>query len=131
MGGLELQVSSLKRFSTSYLPLSTSEDLHICWDERYREEQEENVENILWLELLHLFPAVRNLHLSESIVPYIGPALKELVGGSTTEVLPIVQNIFLQGIRPRGHILEGSQPITVSTFPSSELYWRWASGFDD
>jgi hypothetical protein len=74
-------------------------------------------------------------------VPLIGPALRELVGGSTTEVLPIVQNIFLEKIQPRGPGLDGveefiaarrlsGRPIAVSTIPLRERnLMRWASEF--
>jgi hypothetical protein len=34
-------------------------------------------------------------------VPYIAPALQELVGGRTTEVLPTLENIFLE-FQPSG-----------------------------
>ena len=140
--GLNRQVSFLKRFCASYLPLSASEDLYIYWYEADRRSRStnNNVENIWWLELLRPFPAVKNLYLSKYIAPHVGSALHELVGGSTTDVLPIVQNIFLQGIQPRGPILEGieefiaarqhsCQPITVSTIPLWERDWYWASDF--
>jgi hypothetical protein len=126
-----------------YLPLSTSEDLYIYGNIDLRLDREDNVENILWLELLHPFTGVENLYLSKDIAPHIGPALQELVGGSTTEVLPIVQNIYLEGIRPRRHILESMEKfiasrqlsghhITASTIPlwESDLM-RWASEFDN
>jgi hypothetical protein len=106
---LNRQVSSLKWFCTLHLPLSTSEDLYIYRNMDLQPDWEDHVENILWLELLHLFTGVKNLCLSKDIVPHIGPALQELVGGSMMEVLPIVQNISLEapGIRPGEPVLEG------------------------
>jgi len=57
---------------------------------------EDDVENIQWLELLHLFPSVKDLVVSEKTFRLVAPALDELAGGSVTEVLPALQNIFLQ-----------------------------------
>jgi hypothetical protein len=129
-GGLDWQVSSLKWFCTSYLHPSTSEYFyiyrHIDPDPEW-EDDVEILENIQWLELLCPFTAVKNLYLSKGIAPHIGPVLQELVGGSMTEMLPIVQNIFLEEFHPWGPVLEGiefiaarrlsGQPITVSTLP--------------
>jgi hypothetical protein len=49
---------------------------------------------------------VKNLHLSKEIVPRIAPALQELVGNRTTEVLPTLQNIFLEEVEPAGRVQE-------------------------
>jgi hypothetical protein len=40
---------------------------------------------------------VRRGNFSDEFVPRIAPALQELVGGRTTEVLPALENILLQG----------------------------------
>ena len=110
-GELDWQVSSLAQVFTSYLPaLSTTEDLYIYqnpYPSLQPEWQEDNIENSLWLELLRQFSAVKNLHLSKEFVPRIAPALQELVGGRTTEVLPTLQNIFLENHRPSGPVHEG------------------------
>ena len=55
---------------------------------------------MLWLDLLRPFVAVKNLYLSREYVPRIEPALQELVGVRTTEVLPTLENIFLIGFQP-------------------------------
>lgn len=86
---------------------------------------EGDVENTLWLEVLHPFAAVKNLYLCEKFVPRIAPALQELVGARTTEELPTLENIFLEELQPLGHVQEGiekfltarqltSRPIAVS-----------------
>ena len=46
--------------------------------------------------MLRPLATVGNLHLSEEVALRIVPALKELVEGGTTEVLPALQNIFLE-----------------------------------
>ena len=67
---LDWQVSSLEQVCTSCLPLLTTEDLYIQQDP-YSSPQPDwqgNIENSLWLELLHPFSTVKNLHLSKEIV---------------------------------------------------------------
>ena len=129
--GLDWQLSSLEQVCTSCLPpLSTLEDLYIH-DHRYSQpDWEHDIENGLWLQLLHPFTAVKNLYLGEEIALLIGPALQELSEGRTTEVLPALQNIFLKGLEPSGPVQEGirqfvasrqvtSRPIAVSIWDDS------------
>jgi hypothetical protein len=105
---LDWQVSFLERVCTSSLfPLSTLEDLYIDEDPYRPPVWEDNIDNALWLELLHGFTTVRNLFLSEKVAPRVVPALQELVGGRTTEVLPSLQNIFIEGLQPSGPVQEG------------------------
>jgi hypothetical protein len=63
---------------------------------------QDDIENTLWLDLLRSFVAVKNLHLSEEFVPRIAPAVQEFVGERTTEVLPTLKNVFLEGFQPSG-----------------------------
>jgi hypothetical protein len=123
---LDWQVSSLEQVSTSSLPpLSTLEDLYIYEGTSSRAHWQDNIENALWQELLHPFRTVKKLYLSEEFALRIGPALQELVGGRATEVLPTLENIFLEGLQPSGPVQEGigkfvaarqvtSHPIVVS-----------------
>ena len=93
----EWQLSSLEQVCTSFLPpLPTLEDLYILDDVMHRFRWQDDVENILWMDLLHPFAAVKNLYISKTFVPRIAPALQELVGPRTTEVLPTLENIFLE-----------------------------------
>jgi hypothetical protein len=95
---LEWQLSSLEQVCTSSLPLlSLLEDLVICKEEDYLPDWEDDVENTLWLDLLRSFVAVKNLYLSEDFAPCVAPAMQDLVEGRTTEVLPALENIFLEG----------------------------------
>jgi hypothetical protein len=43
----------------------------------------------------------KNLYLSEDFAPRT-PALKELVGGRSTEVMPTLHNLSLEGVQPSG-----------------------------
>ena len=105
---LDWQVSSLEQLCASHLPsLSTLEDLYI-YRRRYEMQPDwrDNIENTLWLDLLHRFATVKNLYLCKEFAPRIVAALQELVGGRTTEVLPTLQNIFLEEVEPGGRVQE-------------------------
>ncbi|KAF8462789.1 hypothetical protein DFH94DRAFT_482492 [Russula ochroleuca] len=122
---LDWQVSSLEQVCTSCLPPLSTSDLYIYMDKvGYWQD---NVENMLWLELLYPFMAVKNFYLSKEVAPRVVPVLQELVGGRATEVLPTLQNIFLEGPQPSGPVQEGigqivttrevaGHPIVVSTW---------------
>ena len=97
------QVSSLEQICTSWLPLIFAlEDLYIYKDRYSPLACKDNMEHTLWLELFHPFTGVKNLYLSAEFSPSIAPALQELAGGRTTEVLPALKNIFLEGLQPPG-----------------------------
>jgi hypothetical protein len=96
--GLDWQLSSLEQICTSCFPfLSTLKDLYIHDAPYSQPDWTDNIANREWLGLLHLFTAVKNVHLSEKVVLRIGPALQELAEGRATEVLPTLENIFLEG----------------------------------
>ena len=67
----------------------------------------DDIENTEWLDLLLPFMAVTDLYLSKEFAPRIGPALQELTGERTTEVLPALQNIFLEGFQQSVPVEEG------------------------
>ena len=105
---LDWQVSSLGQVCASHLPLlSTLEDLYV-YERLYglQPHWQDNIENTLWLELLHPFTTVKNLYLSKEFGPRIMAALQELVGDRTTEVLPNLQSIFLEEVEPGGRVQE-------------------------
>jgi hypothetical protein len=87
-------------------PLSTLEGLYLGAP-GWRLHRQDNTENDLWLELLHPFTTVKNLYLTEKIAPRIVHVLQELDGERATEVLPTLQNIFLERLRPSGPVREG------------------------
>ena len=133
----EWQLSSLEQICSSSLPpLFTLEDLYIFEDREYPPRWQEDVENTLWLEVLHLFAAVKNLYLSSEFLSRIAPDLQELVGGRTTEVLPTLENIFLEGFQPSGPLHEGIQkfiaarrltscPVAVSRWGMNPEHYKY------
>jgi hypothetical protein len=97
------QLSSIEQVCNSSLrPLSTVEDLYIEHQYPLLGWKNDAIENTLWLQLLLPFTAVKNLYLSKQFAPGIAGALQELVGGRTTEVLPSLQKIFVEGLEPSG-----------------------------
>ena len=122
------QLSSMEQVCNSSLrPLSTVEDLY--FEHRYSEIvwKNEAIENTLWLELLLPFEAVKNLYLSKEFAPGIAAALQELVAGRIAEVLPGLQNIFVEELARSGPFQEkigqliiarqlSDRPITISVW---------------
>jgi hypothetical protein len=128
-------VSSLEQAWTSRLPpIPTLEDLYFYEALSSPSDLRDDVENTRWLDLLHPFTTVKNLYLSKKVAPRIVPALQELVGGRTTEVLPTLQKIFLEELQPSGPVWEGVErfvaarqvadhSIALSRWDNPELSW--------
>ena len=126
---LDWQLSFLEQVCpSSLLPLSTLQDLYMR-GRRWPQDWKDIVDYDQWLKLLHSFPAVKNLYLSEQLAPCVVPALQELVGGRTTELFPNLQNIFVEKLEKSGPVQEGirkfvsarrvsSHPIAVSRWPA-------------
>ena len=109
------QVSALEQVCTSCLPpLSTLEDLYIYESSYLHPKWQDNIENSLWLELFQPFTAVKNLYLSKEFVPRIMLSLQELVGERMAEVLPTLQNIFLEGLDTSGPVQKASQEFVAA-----------------
>jgi hypothetical protein len=104
---LDRQLSSLAQVLTSFFPsIHRVEHLYIHGNPS-QHLQNENVENVRWLGIFHPFSAVKNLYVSKRYAPRVAHALRELVGGKTAEVLPNLQNIFLEELQQSGPIQEG------------------------
>ena len=129
----EWQLSSLEQVRSSFFPqglLHTVEHLHILENEYWRPDWQEDIESNQWVELLHPFTGVKDLHMSQEFVPRIVLALRELVAeGRETEVLPALQSVFLEEPLSLGPIQEAigqfvaarqlaGHPITVSNWRS-------------
>jgi hypothetical protein len=67
----------------------------------------DGIEDTEWLDLLLPFTAVKHLHLSKQLSLRIAPALQELTGGRTTEVLPALRDVLLEGFQPSDPVQEG------------------------
>ena len=103
------QLPSLAQLCKSSLPLriiSSLEQLYIRENKQLQLHWQDDIETSQWLELLQSFIAVKDLYLSQEFAPRIAPALQELVAGRTMEVLPALQNLFLEEPRPSGPVEE-------------------------
>ena len=106
-GEPDWQLSSIEQVCNSSLhPLPTVEDLYI--EHRYSKLvwKDDAIENTIWLQLLLPFTSVKNLYLSKEFAPGIADALKALVGGRITDVLPNLQNILVKGLKLSGFFQE-------------------------
>ena len=101
------QFPSLKQICTS------SSHLLLAIDNLYFEENQSTlsstdaIENTDWLNILLPFTAVKNLYLPGALWPRMASALEELTGGRTTEVLPALENVLLEGFQPSELVQEG------------------------
>jgi hypothetical protein len=105
----EWQLSSIAQICTSFFPRSLIhmvEQLYIRERSYSKLEWQDDIEDSQWLELLRPFTAVKSLHLSKEIAPRIVPSLQELVGGRTTEVLPVLQSLFVEELHASGPFKE-------------------------
>ena len=108
------QVSAVEQvFSSCLPPLPTLKDL--IFKQYRRAHEQDNIENVLWLELLHRFPALENPFLCEELGRHTASTLQEVVaGGRSAEVLPTLRNIFLKGYRSSRLVPEGIQQLVVA-----------------
>ena len=125
------QLSSIEQLCNSFLrPLSTVVDLKIeCnYSKLVWRDNVNAIENTLWLQLLLPFTAVKNIYLSKQFAPGIAAALQDLVEGRIMEVLPSLQNIFVENLGPSGPFREmigqfvatrqlSDRPIVISDSP--------------
>jgi hypothetical protein len=99
---IDWQLSSLAQVCTLFVPyFPTLERLDISEGQYPPPHWQDDMENAQWLEILRPFTATKDLHLSEAIQLRMGPALQELSGGRATEVLPMLQCLFLSGFRSK------------------------------
>jgi hypothetical protein len=132
------QLSFVAEVCNSFLSLVPApENLFICEGIHSRSRWQDDIENSQWLELLHPFTNVKNLYLSEGVVPRIAPALQELAEGRATEVLPGLESLFLEEPHQSGLIDEShvSKPVQeaigmfiaarqLSKRHTNSRYWR-------
>jgi hypothetical protein len=122
----EQQLSSIEQVCNP----STVEELYIEHQYSQLVWRNDTIENSLWLDLLLPFTAVKNLYLSEEFAPGVVAALQELVGSRITEVLPSLQNIFVEGLDLSGPLQENigqfvaarqlsGHPIAISKYSKS------------
>jgi F-box-like len=127
------QLSSLAQVCSSSFPqtlIPAVEHLYILKHRSSQLRWQDDIEGSQWLECLNPFASAKGLYVSQEFAPRIAPALQALVGKSVTEMLPTLQNLFLEEPQLSGHAQEAigqfvaarqlaSHPIAVS---------RWERG---
>ena len=124
------QLSSLAQVCNLSFPwglMSSLERLYVCEGQHSQLRWQGDVENSQWVELLQPFTAVKELYLSRGLAPCIAPALQELVGERVSEVLPALQNLFLEELHPSGPVQEAIEKFVavrqLSCHPISVSHW--------
>jgi len=130
------QLSSLAQICVWSLPhLSTLERLDICDDRHSSPEWQDDMENDQWLELVQPFTAVKDLHLSKDVAQRFAPALQELTEERVAEMLPALQNLFLEELQTSGPIHKATGQFVaarqLSDHPVALHNWERREGFDD
>jgi hypothetical protein len=73
-----------------------------------------DMDSSLWFDLFRLFTAVQSLYVSEALVPPVAAALQELSKGGTTELLPALRSLSLEGLQPAGPVQKAIQSFVDS-----------------
>jgi hypothetical protein len=88
-------------------PLPSLELLSIYNSKHSPPRWQDGVDNARWMELLRPFATVKDLVLDELVALSVASSLQEFVGEQETEVLPVLQNIFLEGFCSLDPVPEG------------------------
>ena len=114
-GELGRQVSSMAQLCGSSLRLPSSLkrlDIHSGFSLVLDRQAE--AENTQWLDLLHPFTGLKDLHVGQGFVLRIALALQELAGERVTELLPALQNLFIEGFELSGPIQEALEQFVTA-----------------
>jgi hypothetical protein len=124
----ERQFPLLAQFCRSpFFSLPTLEHLYIDGGSFSRQHLRDHTENARWIELLQPFTLVKNLYLSKDFALRIAPALDELGGEIVTEVLPALENVFIEKLKLYGPVTEAFQNFAAMRQPSGHpiVVSRW------
>ena len=112
---LDWQLSAFAQVCNLCLPtLPSLERLSICNDHYPPPDWQDDMENTQWLELLHPFAAVKDLYLSKEVALHVASVLQELSEERVTEVLPALQDIFIDDLQPSGLVQEAFQKFVTT-----------------
>ena len=116
------QLSSLSQVCSLSFPgafIPAVEHLYIYEGKLSPPRWQDDIEDSQWLEVLHPFTAVKYLYLSREFTSRMAPALQELA----EEVLPSLQNLFLEDLRPSGGPVQGAIGKFVVARQLAVSYW--------
>ena len=124
-----------------FFPLSTLESLYIGGGRYSEGDRQYRIDSTQWLEFFESFASVKNLYLAKEFAPRIAPALRQLVGGRMTEVLPALRNLFVEDFQSSGPVHEAfgqfvasrrrsDHPIVISDWTGIQPVTRQVVGDD-
>ena len=126
------QLSSMTQILSQQLPLlSLVEQVEIIefpsiwggsdWND------DPDMDSSQWLELFHLFVAAQSLYVSERLVPPVARALQDLTEHMATEVFPVLQTLFSEGLEPSGPVHEAIKSFATARQLSHQpvVFQRW------
>jgi hypothetical protein len=111
---LDLQVASLTQICSSSFPPALMRTVERLYVMHWLGDWTNDVENSLWLELLHPFTAVKDLYLSQKFVPRIAATLQDLVGEEAVKVLPTLERLFVEGLDPSSSDRKAFEPFLAA-----------------
>ena len=119
---LDWQLSAVVQILNSFLPFLPHLErlsLSIECDDHYPQGE---LELIQWREFLRPFTSVKDMTLeSQDSVRLVAPALQELAGEKTTEVLPALQNLFIWTLSHE-QPLSGPDKEAIELFSATRQY---------
>ena len=125
--GPDRQLSCVAQVCNPLHSLSTVEGLYIWSQNSQLVWNDDDIQNTLWLQLLLPFTAVKSLYVCKDFAPSLAAALQELVGDRITEVLPSLQDMFVEGFEPSGPLQEDIGQFVaarrLSNHPIAVSYW--------
>jgi hypothetical protein len=104
---LDWQLSSLEQVFTSFFPsIYTVEYLNVGGYSSWPSRWQDDIENMQWLEFFQQFTAVKRLFVSKELAQSIAFALQDLIGEGVTDVLPVLESLFLEEAQLSGRVRE-------------------------
>jgi hypothetical protein len=129
---LHLQLRHLVQVcSSSLLPFSDVESLAISSVYQLPQSQwGPTAEDLLWLDLLHAFPAVKVLEIDKHSLTPVAYTLKEVIKERITEVFPAIRDLSIGEDWPSGPILGAIEKFATARglFTRLDRPYRWVAG---
>jgi hypothetical protein len=95
------RLSSLAQLCSSSFPQAHFSAVEHLYIDGFQRLWRNDIDKSQWLGFLHPFIAVKCLYISQGFVTRVAPALQDLVGERETEVLPVLQTLFLEETPPQ------------------------------
>ena len=94
--GIDWQVSHMAQV-LSHFSTTLSNVVHLKLEAQLGGRQLEGIDDVEWLHLLHHFPTVRTLHVSQELAGHVAITLEDITQGLVGQVLPSLDLIRVVG----------------------------------